>query len=397
MSRLWIALFFAGLVGLTACQPREIVLEVTRIIETEPQTQEVQVTSIVPQTVVAEATRIVTEELVLEVTRPPLGTAARPVQLLFAASSVDPTVVDNRGPALAQALAAATGYEFATTILDNDQAVIDQMCAAPAETIAFLTAQAYVLAKQQCSAQTGSVAVNEDGISWHTGMIVSRRDSGLNSLADLDGKSWAVSDTNSINNFRYFQALLQEEGLEPGDIIEVTGDSAAMLAVFDGTVDIASAEYVPPIMPYEERLWEYGEDDPEPGRYLGIPPTRSPIGYVLVNGEPEFGGYRLRDARSRIFDVAPEIYNSTQIVALTAQIPNDTVAFGRDFPLGLARQVVGTLQDYARTAACEQSLCATDFYNWTGLLPAAEQLFDPLEFVQNTLDLSVGEMLELSR
>ncbi len=397
MSRFWIALLFAGLVGLTACQPREIVLEVTRIVETTPEMKEVQVTSIVPQTVVAEATRIVTEELLVEVTRSSLGTEARPVQILFASSAVDPLVVDNRGPALTQALREATGYEFASAVLDDEQAVIDQMCAAPAETIAFLTAQAYVLAKQQCAAEVGSVSVNSDGITWHTGMIVTRRDSGINSLADLDGRSWAISDTNSMNNFRYFQALLQEEGVVPGDIIEVTGDSAAMLAVFDGTADFASAEFVPPVMPYEERLWEYGEDDPEPGRFLGIPPTRSPIGYVIVNGEPEFGGYRLRDARARIFDVAPEIYNSTQIIALTAQIPNDALAFGRDFPLGLARQVMAALEDYARSDACGESLCATDFYDWTGLVPVEEQLFTPVEFVQDTLELSFGEMLELAR
>jgi len=188
-----------------------------------------------------------------------------------------------------------------------------------------------------------------------------------------------------------------EEGIEPGDIVEVTGDSAAMLAVYEEEVDFATAEFLPPIMPYEERLWEYGEDQPEPGRYLGIPPTRSPIGYVLVNGEPEFGGYRLRDARSRIFDVVPQIFDRTQIVALSAQIPNDVVAFGHDFPLGLARQVTMTLAEYAASEDCTESLCATDFYSWTGLLPAEEQLFSPVGFVQETLDLSAGEMLDLAR
>ncbi len=191
--------------------------------------------------------------------------------------------------------------------------------------------------------------------------------------------------------------MLAEEGIELGEIVDVTGDSAAMLAVYDEEVDFATAEFVPPIMPYEERLWEYGEDDPEPGRYLGLPPTRSPIGYVLVNGEPEFGGYRLRDARSRIFDVVPQIYDRTQIVALSAQIPNETVAFGRDFPLGLARQVTMTLTEFAAAEECRESLCATDFYGWTGLQPVEEDLFTPVAFVQETLDLSADEMLELAR
>jgi phosphonate transport system substrate-binding protein len=334
---MWFALLFTGLIGLTACQPREIVLEVTRIVETKVETQKevVEVTRVVTQTEVQEATRLVTEELLVEVTKSPLGTAARPVQLLFS-TSVDMAVIGRRGQVLAQALTEATGYEFAVTILDDEQTVIDLMCDAPLETIGFLSATAYVLAAEQCGIQPGSVAVNGDGLTWQSGMIVTRRDSGINTLADLEGKSWAVADRGSIPNFLYFQALLQEEGIEPGDIIDISGDSAAMLAVYEEEADFATADFVPPIMPYEERLWDYNEDDPEPGRFLGISPTRSPIGYVLVNGEPEFGGYRLRDARSRIFDVVPQIYDRTQIVTLSAQIPNDIAAFGHDFPLGLA-------------------------------------------------------------
>ena len=391
---MWFALLFTGLIGLIACQPREIVLEVTRIVETQKEV--VEVTRIVTQTEIQEATRLVTEELLVEVTKSPLGTAARPVQLLFS-PSVDTAVIGRRGQILAQALAEATGYEFAVTVLDDEQTVIELMCDAPLETIGFLSAAAYVLAADQCGTQAGSVAVNDDGLTWQSGMIVTRRDSGINTLADLEGKSWAVADRDSIPNFLYVQALLKEEGIEPGDIVEVTGDSAAMLAVYEEEADFATADFVPPIMPYEERLWEYGEDDPEPGRYLGIPPTRSPIGYVLVNGEPEYGGYRLRDARSRIFDVVPQIYDRTQIVTLSAQIPNDMVAFGRDFPLGLARQVTMTLDEFAASEDCKESLCATDFYGWTGLLPAEEQIFAPIGFVQETLDLSADEMLELAR
>ncbi len=396
MSRMWFALLFTGLIGLTACQPREIVLEVTRIVETQKETLEV--TRTVPQTEVQEVTRLVSEELLVEVevTRPPLGSAARPVQLLFS-PVVDTAVINKRGQILAQTLAETTGYEFVVSVLDDEQAVIDLMCEAPVETIGFFSAAAYVLAAEQCEIQAGSVAVNDDGLTWQSGMIVTRRDSGIDSLDDLEGKTWAVADRDSIPKFLYFEALLQEEGIELGDIVEVTGDSAAMLAVYEEEADFATAEYVPPIMPYEERLWQYGEDDPEPGRYLGLPPTRSPIGYVLVNGEPEFGGYRLRDARSRIFDVVPQIYDRTQIVTLSAQIPNDTVAFGRDFPLGLARQVTMAFAEFAAADDCKESLCATDFFGWTGLLPAEESIFTPVGFIQETLDLSADKMLELAR
>ncbi len=393
---MWLTLLIAGTLGLIACQPQEIVVEVTRLIENQEAQEVREVTRIVPETVVQEATRLVSESVIVEVTKSPLGTEARPVQLLFS-PSVDTAVIGRRGDELAQALTEETGYKFVVGVLDDEQTVIDLMCSAPLETIGFLSPTGYVLAKEKCDVQAGSMAVGSDGYTWQTGMIVTRRDSGINNLEELDGKSWAVAGDDSMANQLYFQALFAEEGIEPGEIIEVSGDSEAMLAVYTEEADFATAAFVPPVMPYEERLWMYGEDDPEPGRYLGIPPTRSPIGYVLVNGEPEFGGYRLRDARSRIFDVEPGIYDRTQIVALSAQIPNDTVAFGHDFPLGLARKVTTKLTAFAASEACATSICASDFFGWTGLLPANDEMFEPVGFIQKTLNLSAGEMLGFSQ
>ncbi len=167
-----------------------------------------------------------------------------------------------------------------------------------------------------------------------------------------------------------------------------------MLAVYERDVDFATATYLPPILPYEERQWEYGEDSPEIWRRVGISPRRSPIGYVLVNGEPEFGGYRLRDARSGIFDIMPGIYDETSIVSLSAPIPNDTIAFGMEFPLGMARQIVSALEDFSTSEACLTSVCSADFYGWVGLELADEAAYDPVRFLVNTLELEAGEILK---
>lgn len=390
-----VALLIVGALGLAACQPQEILVEVTRLVDSQEIPEVREVTRVVPATVVQEATQTITETVIIEVTKSPLGTDARPVQLLFA-PTVDTAVIASRGNELAQALTEETGYKFVVGVLDDEQTVIDLMCSAPIETIGFLSAPAFWLAKEECNVQTGSVAINSDGYPYQTGMIVTRRDSGIADLQDLDGKSWAVSVDDGLAGRVYFQALFADEGIQPGDIVEVSGESAAMLAVFAGDADFATAAFVPPVMPYEERLWVYGEDDPEPGRYLGIPPQRSPIGYVTVNGEPEFGGYRLRDARSRIFDVEPQIFDRTQIVTLSAPIANETVAYGRDFPLGLARQVTAFLTDFAASEACATSICATDFMGWSGLLPVDEAQFEPIGFVKDTLNLSASEMLELA-
>jgi phosphonate transport system substrate-binding protein len=375
---------FGGLLALllTACQPQIVEIEVTRLVEMPGEIETaVSTPSPSPEPQLIEVTRIVTEERVVEatveVTRTPLGTAERPVQLLFPPDA-GTAVINMRGQVLADALQEATGVAYSVGVADSEDALIDLLCAAPADAIAFLSPLGYAAAREQCGAQLGSTAVNADGLTWQAGMIVARRDSGLRELADLDGLRGAVPDANSLPNAKAVEAMLREAGVEPAELVDLQGDNAAMLAVFNGDVDFAVGTFTPPIMPQGEEAWRYGVDQNEIWRYLGLKPERSPIGYVLVIAEPEYGGYRIRDARAGVFDIQPEIFNATRIIALTPQIPNDTVAFGREFPLGLARQIVAELQTFAASEACADSLCSSDFFNWRGLEPADEAGSRPL-------------------
>ena len=123
-----------------------------------------------------------------------------------------------------------------------------------------------------------------------------------------------------------------------------------------------------------------------------IPPSRSPIGYVIVAGEPEFGGYRLRDARARLFDTTPDIFNTTRILALSEPIPNATIVLGADFPPDIARQALATLTAFAASDACGTSLCSADLFGWTGLEPADDAAYDPIRTIKDTLDLEAADL-----
>ncbi|MCP5098681.1 MAG: hypothetical protein GY943_24280, partial [Chloroflexi bacterium] len=109
-------------------------------------------------------------------------------------------------------------------------------------------------------------------------------------------------------------------------------------------------------------------------------------GFVVVNGRPETGGYRIRDARSGIFDIAPNVFDETRILALSAQIPNETITFGASFPVSLAREIVPLLQQFGSSETCATSICSADFYNWTGLSPATNAEFEPIRFVLEPLE-----------
>ncbi|MCB9444716.1 MAG: PhnD/SsuA/transferrin family substrate-binding protein, partial [Ardenticatenaceae bacterium] len=376
-----VGLFVGLLVGLlaAACQPNIAFVEVTRLVTVDGDVVAVgtavpiEVTRVVNQ----EVTRVVPEEVVIEVTKSPIGSEERPVQLLFP-PTVNTAVITTRGEPLAQILTETTGQQFAVGIPDDTPTLIDLLCAAPQDTIGVLSALDYARASQQCGAQPGLVAMQPDGLTWQAGMIVTRRDSGLNAVEDLAGRSWGVVDTTSVPEFLAIQVQLADAGVEPGDVVQYETTSSLMLALYNREVDFVTAAYIPPILPYDERPWQYGEDPPEIWRRLGLSPTRSPIGYVIVFGEVEFGGYRLRDDRASIFDTVPGIYDETQILALSPQIPNDTVVFGAAFPLGLAREVTAVLPQFAASEACVNSVCSTDFYGWAGLEPVTDEAYAPL-------------------
>jgi phosphonate transport system substrate-binding protein len=326
---------------------------------------------------------------IVEPTRPPLGDAARPVQLLFppVANSL---VIAQRGSALAEALRAATGAEFTIGVVDSEAVVADLLCAAPEDVIGFVSAAAYTVAAERCDAQAGLVAIHEDGYTWQAGMLVIRPGA-AESLADLDGRRWAVADTSSLSNYLYFRAQMVAAGIEPSEVVNPPEDTTALLALFNDEVAFTTADYTPPIMP-RGGVWTYGEHDPEEWRLLGVAPSRSPIGYVIVAAEPELGGYRLRDARARLFDTTPEIFNATRILTLSEPIPNETVVLGADFPPELAERVMAALISFAASDACQMSLCSADFYGWTGLEPADDANYDPIRTIKDTLELEAADL-----
>ena len=398
MKRLHRFLFTIHCLLFTACQPELVLVEVTREVFREgvapappPEvvTESVEVTRIVRAEVTRIVEQVVMNEVVVEVTPVPVGTTDRPFQLLLPPVA-NTAVVTRRGAVLIEALETATKQQFELGVLDNEQAVIDLMCAAPMETMGVLTAVGYTLAHEQCGVQIGVVGRDAVGLTGQMGMIVVRDDSDIETLADLAGTRGAVPDSISIPNALYVQAMLQTAGVETAAIREIPSDSSTMLAVLNGDVDFAVATFLPPLLPYEEREWRYGMDDPELWRNLGSLPRRSPLGYVLVLGEPRLGGYRVRDARSRVFDIAPNIFDETRILTVTAPIPNETIAFGANFPLATARQVVTTLVAFAGDEACATSVCSSDFYNWSGLVVTDDAAYDPLRFVMEEIELALA-------
>lgn len=376
----------ALMVAIAACQPQTVEVEVTRVV-TDTVTEEVEV----PVEVIVEVTRVVTETVVETVSEDlaPLGSPERPIKVLFV-PSVDVDAIITGGEVLTQALEEATGMSFVVSVPTSYAATIEEMCASPDDTIGFIPAQGYVLANDRCGVTVGGAAVRF-GLSWYAAQIVVPFDSDIETLEDLEGRTMAIPDFGSTSGYLYPLAMFMEMGIEPGNIVEAGGHNNSMLAVYNGEVDFATAFFSPPLLP--GRTWVYGVDSPEIWREAGVNPVRTEAGRTYVAGGPEEGGYRILDARSAITDTAPDIFEKTRILALTPQIPNDTVSFGPQFPLATANEIIKALVEFTASEACRESICSEQFYNWTGLEPVSDSFYDPVRTTMSILGITAEDVL----
>jgi phosphate/phosphite/phosphonate ABC transporter binding protein len=85
-----------------------------------------------------------------------------------------------------------------------------------------------------------------DGAATYRGIIVARKDSGLKTMADLQGKRFAFVDPKSASGYVYPRAMLMEKGINPENYFKETffaGDhNKVIAAVLGGRVD-AGATY----------------------------------------------------------------------------------------------------------------------------------------------------------
>lgn len=390
MKKAWLIVALLVLSALiVACQPQTV--EVTRVVT---QTEEVEVPVEVEVEVPVEVTRVVTETVTETVVEEEsmLGSAERPIKVLFV-PSVEVDAIISGGEILAAALEAATGLSYEVSVPTSYAATIEEMCASPDDTIGFIPAQGYVLANNRCGVTVGGAAVRF-GLSWYAAQYVVPFDSAAESLEDLAGATWCIPDFGSTSGYLYPSAEFAALGIEPGEIIEAGSHNNAMLGVYNGDCDFGTAFFSPPLLPADEgRAWAYGVDSPEIWRDADVSPIRNDEGRTFVAGGPDEGGYRILDARSSVSDTAPDIFDTTRILAVTAQIPNDTVSFGPEFPLNTANQIVNALVDFTASEECLQSICSEEFYNWTGLEAVTDSFYDPVRSAMDFLGITEEDIL----
>ncbi|MGA7097042.1 MAG: phosphate/phosphite/phosphonate ABC transporter substrate-binding protein [Acidimicrobiia bacterium] len=312
---------------------------------------------------------------------PELGSAERPIQVLFV-PSVDAQVITSGGDIMDQALTDATGLEFEVSVPTSYAATIEEMCANPADTMGFIPAFGYVLASQLCQVDVAFKAVRFGwGVYWAQFLVP--RDSDYETLADLDGASWAYPDPGSTSGFLFPSVALDDAGVTPGETVEAGGHPQAALAVYNGEVDFGTTFFSPPLLP--DGQWEIGDSPDIPDEFIDS---------CAPNDEGQLwcGDYRVLDARASATEEAPDIMQKVRILTITDAIPNDTLSFGPDFPADLRAQIEDALVAFAETPEWADSIGNQDFYAWSGIEPATDSEYDIVRTVVDSQGITLEDL-----
>ena len=307
-----------------------------------------------------------------------IGTPDHPIKVLFV-PSVDANLIVSGGEVMAQALNEATGLTFEVVVPTSYAATVEEMCASPSDTMAFIPGLGYAIASQLCGVDVAFKAIRF-GYPVYWAEYIVARDSEFQTLEDLEGATWGFGDQGSTSGYMVPAVELAAAGVTTGEQVQTGGHNQTVTAVYNGEVDFGTVFYSVPLNPDGEPIFTY--DEYQAGNITSLEQYEIPEESIANCGPSDDGeqllcdGYRVLDARANVRTEAPDVMQKVRILAVSNAIPNDTLSFGPEFPAELRTQIEEALLAFAETEAWDESIGSSDFYGWSGIAPATDAEYD---------------------
>ncbi len=274
---------------------------------------------------------------------PELGTEENPVVWAFVPSG-DTQQISAGGRAVADMIYDRTDIVVEASVATEYAGVIEALQSDPPSAhMASLATFAYVVAADRGVAEAELVAVRY-GRPFYDGQIIAGADTGISSLADLEGKSFARPDPLSTSGWIIPSLTLRAAGVNPDTdlsrIVDAGGHTGVITAVYNGDVD-AGASFV--------------------------------------------------DARGNVEEDFPDVYERVQVIEVSAPIPNDGVQFHPSVPADMKEQIVQALLDIAATEEGAEALGQA--YQWQGLERHGDDFYDPFRQVLQSAGVDASTLM----
>ncbi len=274
---------------------------------------------------------------------PELGTEENPIIWALVPSGETQEIVAGADE-LVDMLEEETGLYFESVVATDYSGVIEALASdPPAAHMAALNTFGAILAAERGVAEVALVAVRR-GRAFYDGQIVAAADSGIASLSDLTGATFARPDPNSTSGWIVPQIVLAAAGIDPATDVEVldAGSHPAVIsAVYSGSAD-AGASYI--------------------------------------------------DARSAIQDDNPDVMEKVVVIEEFGPIPNDGIQFSTQ----MDPEMVDTItQAFLDIAATEEGAAAMDsVYNWNEVVRQGDDFYDPFRQILEASGFDIEAFVE---
>jgi phosphonate transport system substrate-binding protein len=111
--------------------------------------------------------------------------------------------------------------------------------------VAYFGPKSYVEAQKRANAEALVVEVDaESGLPGYKGIIITKKDSGLNTLDSIKGKTWAFTSSQSTSGTLVPMVMFSKSGIDPqqyfSKVLYSGGHEASILSIKAGKVDAAS-------------------------------------------------------------------------------------------------------------------------------------------------------------
>mgnify|MGYP000981843202 CR=1 FL=1 len=277
-----------------------------------------------------------------------LGTPGNPIKMAYVPSADSQKVLASGQP-LADMLGAQTGLTFSVSVPTSYAAVIEAMGAENVD-VGWLAPFAYVLGHDKFETKVLLASVRS-GSKTYTAQIITHVDSGIETLADLQGKKFAFVDPASASGNLYPRALLLKNGIDPAtafsESIFAGGHDKVVIAVYNKQVDAGST-----------------------------------FGYSAPGST---------DARDLVLSTFPDVKDKVKVIANTDPIPNDTVSVRKGLPDELVTQIKDGLLAVAQSPDGKALL--KTLYSIDGLAPAEDADYDTVRAMASSLGLNLEKEL----
>lgn len=277
-----------------------------------------------------------------------LGSRDNPVKLYFT-PSVDAETITTNSKEFIQFLEKETGLYFETGIPTNYVAVVEAFGSGRAD-IGAMNSFGYLMAHEKYGAKA-KLRVIRYGVDYYQGQIIAHVDSGIESVEDLDGKSFAFTDPSSTSGYMFPLKMMKEADVDLSNEVFAMKHDNVVTMIYQGQVEAGATYYSAP---------------------------------------DEEGN--IRDARQRVKTQFPDVEEKIKIIAITEKIPNDPFVFRKDLPEEVSQKFIKAIKKFIKTEQGKEIF--HNIYSVDGLVDATDADYVPLKKMIEAIDIKKEDILK---